>query len=300
MRVSTTQTATMLMTYLQSSYSSYATVAEQISTGNKLTTPSDDAVTYTRLQSLTTQQSKLTQYQSNIDTAESMLSASETQYDSMSDVLSELRSLAVSAGNGTYSDDDLSDIAEQMSSCLSELVDFCNSTDSTGGYLFSGSDSSVAAITANDDGTYTYNGDSYQISVSVADGVSVDASDTIGDIFFDNGDNFFDTVTNLISSLTSGDSDTVSSAVSSLLDTIDDTTTSLTSAIASIGNRTNQLEDLDEAHSETLLYSQNLSSELGDADYSTYTIKSEELLTSIQATESVISKVLGVSLFDDI
>jgi flagellar hook-associated protein 3 FlgL len=298
MRVSSSQTANMLINCLQSSYSQYATVAEQLSTGEKLTSPSDDAVTYVRLQSLSSQQTSLTQYQDNIETAESRLSESETQFDSMTDALSELRSLVVSAGNGTYDSDDISDLTEQMQSLLDTIVDLGNATDSSGDYLFSGSDASTAPITVNDDGTYTYNGDDYQISVAVSDGVTVKSSDTLSDIFFSDDSNFLNDISSMITSLTT--TDDTSSVIDSMLDTIDSTASKLSSTVASIGNRTNQLDDLNEAHEETLLYSENLSSELGDADYSTASIKSEEILTSIEATQSVISKVLGLSLFDDI
>lgn len=298
MRVSSSQTTAMLINSLQKSYSQYATVAEQLSTGEKLTSPSDDAVTYVRLQSLTSQQTSLSQYQDNIETAESRLSESETQFDSMTDALSQLRSLVVSAGNGTYDDQDISDLTEQMQSLLDTIVDAGNATDSSGDYLFSGSDASTAAITANDDGTYTYNGDDYQISVAVADGVTVKSSDTLSDIFFSDDSNFLNDISSMITSLTT--TDDTSSVIDSMLDTIDSTASKLSSTVASIGNRTNQLDDLNEAHTETLLYSQNLSSELGDADYSTTSIQSEEILTSIEATQSVISKVLGLSLFNDI
>lgn len=298
MRVSTAQTASMMVKYLEKGYSDYATVAEEMSTGLKINSPSDDPVAYTQLQSLSSQQSRISQYQENIETAESMLSSSETQFSSMTDVMSELRSLAVSAGNGTYTSDDLSSVAEQMQSLLSTLVDLGNATDSDGTYLFSGSLSDTAPISVDSNGDYTYEGDDYQLGVSVADGVTVEATDNLSDIFFSNGDNFFNDMTDLINSLSS--SSDVSTVVSSMLDTIDDTSANLSSAVSSIGNRTNQLDALDSAHTETLLSSENLSSEIGDMDYSEAAVKSQEILTAIEATQSVISNIVGISLFDEI
>jgi len=273
-------------------------VAEQMSTGMKINSPSDDAISYTRLQDLTSQQTKISQYQDNITTAQSMLDASETQFSSMTDVMSELRSLAVQAGNGTYDSDDLSSVAEQMQSLLDTLVDLSNATDSDGTYLFSGSNSDTAPISVDSSGNYTYAGDDYQLGVVVSEGVTIDATDNLSDVFFSGGSNFFNDMADLIDSLSS--SDDVSTQVASMLTTIDDTAENLSSAVSSIGSRDNELDALNSAHEETLLYSENLSSTIGSMDYSEASIKSEELLTTIQATQSVISNVLGLSLFDEI
>nr|WP_321241440.1 flagellar hook-associated protein FlgL [uncultured Tolumonas sp.] len=298
MRVSTAQTSTLMVKYLQNSYSEYAEVAEQMSTGLRVNSPSDDAISYTRLQDLTSQQAKISQYQDNITTAESMLDASETQFSSMTDVMSELRSLAVQAGNGTYDSDDLTSVAEQMQSLLDTLVDLSNATDSDGTYLFSGSKSDTAPVSVDSSGNYTYEGDDYQLGVVVSEGVTIDATDNLSDIFFSGGSNFFNDMSDLISSLSS--SDDVATQVASMLTTIDDTASNLSSAVSSIGSRDNELDALNSAHEETLLYSENLSNTIGSMDYSEASIKSEELLTTIQATQSVISNVMGLSLFDEI
>lgn len=298
MRVSSSQTATLMVQCLQNNYAEYSEVAEQMSTGLRVNSPSDDTVSYTRLQSLSSQQAKITQYQENIETAESMLSASETQFSSMSDVMSELRQLAVQAGNGTYDSDDLASIAEEMQSLLDTMVDLANATDSDGTYLFSGSNSDDAAITVDSSGNYTYQGDDSQLSVVVSEGVTVAATDNLSDIFFSSGDNFFNDMSDLISGLSS--SDDVSTLVSDMLTSIDDSATNLNTAISSIGARSNELDALNSAHAETLLYSETLSSTIGDMDYSEAAVRSEELMTTIEATQSVISKVLSLSLFDEI
>ena len=197
MRVSSAQTAALMVQCLQSNYAEYSEVAEQMSTGLRINSPSDDAVSYTRLQSLSSQQAKITQYQENIETAESMLSASETQFSSMSDVMSELRQLAVQAGNGTYDSDDLASIAEEMQSLLDTMVDLANATDSDGTYLFSGSNSDDAAISVDTDGALwiedygslngTYiitNGQETQVTKGTPLKLSAPATVRIGDQFF--------------------------------------------------------------------------------------------------------------------
>ncbi len=110
------------------------------------------------------------------------------------------------------------------------------------------------------------------------------------------GSSFFDDMSGLVSALSSGDNATASS----MLDTIDSASSSLSSAIASIGARSNQLDTLSGAHNETLLYSQELSSSISEADYSETTVRSEEILTTLKVTQQVLSAILGLSLFDEL
>lgn len=297
MRVSTSQTTAMLLKSMQSQYSEYATIAEQLSTGLKINTPSDDAIGYARVSNLTSQQTRLNQYLDNIETASSQLSASETQFSSMTDVLGSIRDLTVQAANGTYSSTELADIGTEMQALVETLVDLCNQTDSSGNYLFSGSLSSTEPVVYDEaTGTYSYAGDNYQREVSVGDGITVASTDNLSDIFFSGSSNFFNDISELVSALSSGDNTTASS----MLDTIDEASTSLSNAVASVGARSNQLDTLSDAHTETLLYSEELSTSISEADYSETTLRSEELLTTLEITQQVLSSVLGLSLFDQL
>lgn len=297
MRVSTSQTTAMLLKSMQSQYSEYATIAEQLSTGLKINTPSDDAIGYARVSNLTSQQTRLNQYLDNIETASSQLSASETQFSSMTDVLGSIRDLTVQAANGTYSSTELADIGTEMQALVETLVDLCNQTDSSGNYLFSGSLSSTEPVVYDEaTGTYSYAGDNYQREVSVGDGITVASTDNLSDIFFSGSSNFFNDISELVSALSRGDNTTASS----MLDTIDEASTSLSNAVASVGARSNQLDTLSDAHTETLLYSEELSTSISEADYSETTLRSEELLTTLEITQQVLSSVLGLSLFDQL
>ncbi|MGL5286774.1 flagellar hook-associated protein 3 FlgL [Aeromonas sp. RU39B] len=300
MRVSSSQTTTMLLKSMQSQYSKYYDVSTELSTGSSINSPSDDAIGYARVSSLTSQQTSLNQYLDNIETASSQLDASETQMSSMTDVISSIRDLVVQAANDTYSSDDLSDIATEIQSLVDTLVDLCNATDSSGNYLFSGSLSSTAPISYDETtGTYTYVGNDYQREVVVGDGITVASTDTLSGVLAsssDGSDNIFNDLSDLITALQSGDNSTASS----MLDTIDEYSSSLSTAIASIGARSNQLDTLSDAHTETLTYSTALSDSISSADYAEVTVESEEILTTLQVTQQVLASVMGLSLFDEI
>jgi flagellar hook-associated protein 3 FlgL len=297
MRVSTSQTTALLLKSLQSQYSEYTTIAEQLSTGSAINSPSDNAIGYARVSNLTAQQTQLEQYIENIETASSQLSASETQYSSMTDVMSSIRDLVVQAANGTYDSEDLANIATEISGLMDTMVDLCNQTDASGNYLFSGSLSSTAPVVYDEaTDTYSYAGDDYQREVSVGDGITVASTDNLSDVFFSGGSSFFDDLNGLVTALASGDN----TSASSMLDTIDSASSNLSSAIASIGARSNQLDTLSSAHSETLLYSEELSASISEADYAETTLRSEEILTTLEVTQQVLSSVLGLSLFDEL
>ena len=297
MRVSTSQTTALLLKSLQSQYSEYTTIAEQLSTGSSINKPSDNAIGYARVSNLTSQQTQLEQYIENIETASSQLSASETQYSSMTDVMGSIRDLVVQAANGTYDSEDLANIATEISGLMDTMVDLCNQTDAGGNYLFSGSLSDTAPVVYDEaTNTYSYAGDDYQREVSVGDGMTVASTDNLSDVFFSGGSSFFDDLNGLVAALASGDN----TSASSMLDTIDSASSNLSSAIASIGARSNQLDTLSSAHSETLLYSEELSASISEADYAETTLRSEEILTTLQVTQQVLSSVLGLSLFDEL
>ncbi|WP_409421751.1 flagellar hook-associated protein FlgL [Pseudaeromonas sp. ZJS20] len=297
MRVSSSQTSAMLLKSMQDQYARYYSVANQLSTGSSINVPSDDPIGYARISQLQVQQNSLSQYLDNIETASSQLSASETQLSTMTDVLGSIRDLTVQAANDSYSSADLADIATELQSLLDTLVDLANQTDASGNYLFSGSlNDSLPVVYDEATGTYSYGGDDYQREISVGDGITVASTDNLSDIFFAGSSNMFDDLSGLISSLAAGDN----SSASGMLTTIDGYSSQLSSAIASIGARSNQLDTLASAHSETLLYSENLSNSIGEADYAETTVESEQILTTLQVTQQVLSSIMGLSLFDEI
>lgn len=299
MRVSSSQTTNVLLKSMQDQYSKYYSLSTQLSTGSSINTPSDNPIGYAQVSNLTSQQTELTQYIANIKTASSQLSASETQMTSMTDVIGSIRDLVVQAANGTYSSDDLADIATQIQSDINTLVDLSNAKDTSGNYLFSGSLNSSATVQVTTDATtgvksYSYGGDSYQRSVLVGEGTSVASTDNLSGVFFSGSNNIFNDLTTLVTSLKSGNN----SGASEMLTTIDGYSSKLSAAVASIGARSNQIDTLSDAHTETLTYNKNLSNTISSSDYAEVTVESQSLLTTLQVTQKVLTSVMGLSLFD--
>ena len=77
----------------------------QISTTKRLQAPSDDPVAYQQLQLLARQTSNDTAYQTNVSTAQSLLTQSDSTLSSVVSQIQRAQELAVQANSGTLDDD---------------------------------------------------------------------------------------------------------------------------------------------------------------------------------------------------
>ncbi|MFJ4145721.1 flagellar hook-associated protein 3 [Pseudomonas sp. NPDC089734] len=179
MRISTAQFYESTTLNYQRNYSSILKTSEEVSSGIKLNTASDDPVGAARVLQLSQQNSMLTQYASNIGTINTNTTNSETALTSIIDAMQTAQELIVKAGNGSYTDADRISTANELKQLQSEILGLMNSQDSNGQYMFSGSKSSTPPYSLNADGTYSYNGDQTHVNLAVGDGLVL-ASNTTG------------------------------------------------------------------------------------------------------------------------
>lgn len=171
MRISTTQFYESTAANYQRSYSNVSKTSEEVSSGIKLNTASDDPVGAARVLQLAQQNSMLTQYESNIGIINTSVVNSETALTSIVDTMQAAREVIVSSGNGAYTDADRLAKAGELKQYQSQILGLMNSQDSNGQYIFGGSKSSAPPYTANADGSYSYNGDQTSINLAVGDGL---------------------------------------------------------------------------------------------------------------------------------
>lgn len=111
---------------------------QQISTGRRILTASDDPVAATRALDVTQSDAMNTQYASNRTAVRHTLSLAESTLQSVTSLLQDVRTAAISAGNGAFANSDRQTIAAELSGRLQELTGLANSTDGAGNYLFAG------------------------------------------------------------------------------------------------------------------------------------------------------------------
>lgn len=155
---------------------------QQITTGRKLLTASDDPVAATRALEVSQSDAINTQYGSNRTAARHTLSLAEGTLQSVTSLLQDVRTAAVGAGNGLFTDTNRQTIARDMSNRLQELVGLANSTDGSGNFLFAGFQSRTQPFVGTPAGT-GYFGDDGQRLMQVSASRQMAASDSGADIF---------------------------------------------------------------------------------------------------------------------
>lgn len=137
----------------------------KVSSQSKIQLASDDPVVATRAVKYRSYVSSVEQYQDNVDSVTSWQDYTDTALSDLVDAMQSIREDIVQASSDTLTDEDLSNIEEEISSLQTEVVEIMN-TSYAGRYIFAGYDTgeepyaletvlSPAAATTNTTGGYT-------------------------------------------------------------------------------------------------------------------------------------------------
>lgn len=172
----------------------------QLSTGKKITRPSDDPVGITQVLKYKTDIREAEQYGKNIDDAMGWLEVSESALVNVKDILQRIRELAVQAANGTNTPEDTQKIKVEVEQLTQEILVSGNATNA-GRYVFSGLETNQPLF--NEDGTYNINFTServtdkrvigYEVAVGEVLSVGIHPLSIFGSI---SSDSYFDKVFN--------------------------------------------------------------------------------------------------------
>lgn len=155
---------------------------QQVSSGRRILTASDDPVAATRALDITQSDAMNTQYASNRTAARHTLSLAESTLQSVTSLLQDVRTATISAGNGAFTNSDRQTVAAELSGRLQELTGLANSTDGAGNYLFAGFQSKTQPFVDTPAGM-GYFGDDGQHLVQVGATRQMASSDSGADVF---------------------------------------------------------------------------------------------------------------------
>lgn len=155
---------------------------QQISSGRRILTASDDPVAAARALEVTQSDAMNTQYAANRNTARHTLSLAESTLQSVTTLLQDVKTAAIGAGNGSLNNSDRQTMATELSGRLQELIGLANSTDGVGNYLFSGFQSRTEPF-VNMAGVMSYNGDDGQRLVQVSASRQMASNNSGADVF---------------------------------------------------------------------------------------------------------------------
>jgi flagellar hook-associated protein 3 FlgL len=188
MRVSTAQF------YLQSSQqmsSKTSDVNEQmayLTSGKRVLTAKDDAVSYGTLAGYKDDLANIEKYKRNITQAESHNSMQEVAFSNAEDILNKIKDLMLQANNGAMSSEDLQALAKETTHNLDQLLDLANSQNENGDYIFSGYQTEQQPFSQQVDGSVSYSGDSGVRELQIAKNIKIPTNQT-GDAAFMKVDN---------------------------------------------------------------------------------------------------------------
>lgn len=183
MRISTEQIFSRGLQNIQDVTIQLQNTQQQISSGKRVLTPSDDPVASTRILQINQELTLIDQYQRNIDLTENRLFLEDSLLGGVNDAVQRLRELVVQAGDGGQNSDDKLFIASEIDQILDQLAGSLNSRDVGGEYIFAGFQGDKEPFVKDDAGNYQYNGDEGRRFIQVESNVTVAAGDNGKDIF---------------------------------------------------------------------------------------------------------------------
>lgn len=311
MRVSTNTIYDQSSSKLSDLQSKMNTTQAQISAQKRILTPSDDPVASARVLEVTQSQSVNAQFVINRQYAKDSLVSVDSALSSVTDLLQDVKTLAISAGNPNLSDANRAAMATTVRARMSELVGLANATDGTGKYLFAGYQTTTAPFVeqaASTSPPVLYVGDQGQRQIQVDNNRQLAISESGQAIFQTNSQDIFKTLNdfatlldtpsavttitppNTVNDLTVG----VQAANSNIAASLDNVLT----ARASTGSKLNELDALDIYGADRdLQYSITLSN-LQDLDYVKAISDFTKQKTTLEAAQQSFVKLANLSLFN--
>lgn len=150
---------------------------EQIATGKRVNRPSDDPSMAAQALDYRTTLELQDQYMATIDAGLRRLGTTEQAYGTLTDILQRARELAVRAGSGLLSQDQMQAAAAEADQLLIQAVQVGN-TSVAGVYIFGGHQTTAPPFTpvGSPITSVTYNGDGGLVDMEIAPGLTITAN----------------------------------------------------------------------------------------------------------------------------
>lgn len=298
MRISTAQTFLQGVNSILNKQAELAKTQQQLATGERIVSPSDDPIAATRILELSSVIKTAEQYQRNADYADTRLKVEEVALEGIGESLQRIRELAVQANNDTVGADGRNAIAKEVRAALDSILQFSNSQDSNGEYIFAGYKTGTTPFSHDGVGGFSYAGDQGQRALQIGPSQQITTADAGDKVFMQVDDgtggstSVFNVVYDFIIDL---EANNPSSATLTSLDAaLDDVLT----VRASVGSRQNAIDaqrSMNDAFS--FILKENLSS-IEDLDYAEAVSRFERESLALQAAQQSFVKIEGLSLFN--
>jgi flagellar hook-associated protein 3 FlgL len=185
MRISTLQQHNTGVRQLLNNQASTVATQQQIATGRRVLTPSDDPVASTRILQLQQDISLREQYMGNVTGATNRLNLEEATLSSVTENIGRIRELTVTAGNGSMTAEDRGYVAAEIDTRLEALVDLMNTKDASNTYIFAGFKGETEPFQTRPGGGVNYEGDDGERYLDVSNSTRIQTNDSGKKLFVD-------------------------------------------------------------------------------------------------------------------
>ena len=272
---------------------------QQIATGRRVLTPSDDPVGAARALEVTQTQSLNTQYGLNRQHAKSSLGSLEGTLSSVTALLQDVKTTVIAAGNAALSDTERGFMATELNGRLDELLGLANIRDAVGNYLFSGFQTTTPAFSKDPiTGVVSYDGDAGQRLLQVDTTRQMSVTNPGSTVFQGGGQDVFQTLNDLVTLLNTPGTAGLAAGLATATSDMDLALDSVLTVRASVGSRLQELDALDYAGEDRNLQYSQILSELQDLDYTKALTQLSQQQITLEAAQQSFVKASGLSLFN--
>lgn len=279
-------------------YKKIQAIQEKLSSGKQINRPSDDPSGTRKVLGLRAEELQVQQFLDNTETAKEQINYTSNTLESLEELFSKIKNLAIQAGNDTLGQSDRNIIANELDELLESVLQNAN-TDNNGRYIFSGTKTLTSAFTATRDSngnitSVSYNGNNEEIKYQIGPNTFIQVNLPGGKLFQDN--KAFSTLISLRDALKASTFD--SAAFSSLRNTFDTAKNALSTEITKFGAKANRLEMTTNSLENSQTALKELISYTEDADVASLVVNLQHQENVLQSSLKTGAMVIQQTLLD--
>jgi flagellar hook-associated protein 3 FlgL len=183
MRLSTNMMYELGMRGIQRPQSDQIQLQERISSGRRVNKPSDDPIAAAAIISINQAKSVNEQFGLNAANAEATLGQEVNALSDITDVLQNVKTLIVKAGNPALQNEDRVAIGTEVQSAYDQLLAIANRSDGNGQYIFSGYQGSTQPFAETSPGVVAFSGDEGQRMMQIGAQRRISTTDSGAEVF---------------------------------------------------------------------------------------------------------------------
>jgi len=295
MRITNNMMSQSILSNLHSAQGNIYQLQNQLSSGLKISKPSDDPASVQNILRMNNNTSSVTQWTKASTDAVNYMTSEDSAMGSISDMLQKVNELALEGANGTMSQDDRAGVADEVDQINTQMQMVANTKVGTN-YIFSGTATDKELIPSS--GASEANGN--PVLFQVGDNVSIDVSVNGQTLYGDSTTGIVATLNSLSAHLrdTTSTSDVVTDNINNDIANINSNLDNVVDMRADLGARTNRMTAVGSQLDSTATNLQQNLSTLEDTDMAKAITDLTNQQNTYQAALSVGAKIIQPSLVD--